>query len=213
MLTAAVLIFCTALLFSFARKEKRVLVFSLTKGYHHHSIAAGITAIQQLGEKNGFAVDTTTDASLFTTKNLKKYRVIIFLSTTGTVFNEVQQEAFKTYIHQGGGYVGIHAATDTEYDWPWYNQLVGAYFKSHPKPQKADVLVQDRTFIATKMLPEKWNRYDEWYNFKMLDTSTKVLVSIDEKSYEGGKNGDKHPMSWYHEFEGRPFDNPARLKK
>jgi type 1 glutamine amidotransferase len=192
---------------SFARKQPKILIFSLTKGYHHQSIAKGISAIQQLGKENNFLVDTTTNAALFTSKNLKQYKAVVFLSTSGDVLNQEQEEAFKNYIESGGGYVGIHAATDTEYDWPWYNELVGAYFKSHPKPQEAVLKVNDTNFIATKHLPAEWKRFDEWYNFKSthFDKVT-IILSIDEKSYTGGENGDNHPMSWYHSVgKGRAF--------
>jgi cytochrome c len=114
------------------------------------------------------------------------------------------QAAFEKYIQSGGGYVGVHAASDTEYDWPWYNKLVGAQFKSHPKQQEAVLHVVDSNFIATKHLPREWKRWDEWYNFKnlMLDNTYHVLITIDESSYTGGENGAFHPMSWYHDFDG-----------
>lgn len=188
---------------SFYKKQDRVLVFSKTMGFHHASIPKGIAAIQQLGKENGFIADTTTNAALFTKKNLKKYKAVIFLNTTGNVLNNEEQEAFETYIHHGGGYVGIHAATDTEYDWPWYNNLAGAYFKSHPKQQEAVLHVTDSSFIATKHLPGAWKRFDEWYNFKSTKwNNVHVLLTIDESSYTGGENGNYHPMSWYHDFEG-----------
>jgi type 1 glutamine amidotransferase len=192
------------LLFSFAveKKMKRVLVYSKTRGFHHASIPVGVAAIQKLGAENKFAVDTTTDSTFFTKKTLKKYAAVIFMSTTGNVLNDEQQAAFQKYIQGGGGYVGIHAATDTEYDWPWYNQLVGAYFKSHPKQQKATINVVDPTHISTQHLPAKWERFDEWYNFKSLQNGLHVLLTIDEKSYTGGENGDVHPMAWYHDFDG-----------
>ncbi|OKS87912.1 ThuA domain-containing protein [Mucilaginibacter polytrichastri] len=181
---------------------KSVLIFSKTAGYHHNSIAAGIPAIIKLGQENGFSVDTTTNAALFTESNLKKYDAVIFLSTTGDVLNDEQQEAFKKYIESGKGFVGVHAATDTEYDWPWYGDLVGAYFKSHPKQQQATFHVVDRNFIATKHLPETWSRFDELYNFKYIAKGLHILITIDEKSYTGGENGDNHPMSWYHDYDG-----------
>lgn len=196
---------CIALLslsFVTHKKTPRVLIFSKTAGYHHASIPAGIAAIQKLGAENNFKVDTTTDASLFTKKNLKKYAAVIFLNTTGDVLNDEQQAAFEKYIRSGKGFMGIHAATDTEYDWPWYNQLVGAYFKSHPKQQHADLTIVDPTHASTKHLPETWKRFDEWYNFKSMQPGLQVLIKIDEKSYSGGENGDFHPMAWYHEFDG-----------
>ncbi len=142
-----------------ANNASRVLVFSRTKGYYHESIPSGIAAIQKLGSENGFQVDTTKDASQFTAENLKKYGAIIFLSTTQDVLNDEQQKAMEGYVRGGGGFVGIHAAADTEYDWPWYNKLVGAYFKSHPNNpnvRKATVKVIDKTHPATRDLPVNW---------------------------------------------------------
>ncbi len=200
-------LFCTVLLTLFfinpvAAKKKRVLVFSKTAGFYHTSIPAGIAAIQKLGIENGFEVDTTKNAALFNTKNLKKYAAIIFLGTTGDVFNEEQQSAFEKYIRSGGGYAGIHAATDTEYGWPWYGKLAGAWFINHPAQQEAILNVVNSNTIATKHLPEVWKRKDEWYNFKEISKDLNVLIKIDENSYKGGENGDNHPMSWYHAFDG-----------
>ena len=188
-----------------ASNTSRVLVFSRTKGYYHESIPTGIAAIQKLGSENGFQVDTTNDAGKFTDENLKKYKAVIFLSTTQDVLNNEQQAAMENYIRGGGGFVGVHAAADTEYDWPWYNKLVGAYFKSHPNNpnvRKAVVNVNDRNHPGTKDLPEKWERSDEWYNYKDINPDLKVLAKLDEKSYEGGENGDNHPIIWYHEYDG-----------
>jgi type 1 glutamine amidotransferase len=182
--------------------KPKVLVFCKTAGYHHNSIAAGVKAIMKLGRKNDFDVDSTTDATKFTSDNLKQYAAVIFLSTTGDVLNDTQQAEFEKYIRDGGGFVGVHAATDTEYDWQWYGNLVGAYFKSHPAQQIATIKVIDADFIATKGLPTEWKRFDEWYNFKWMATDLHILLKIDETSYKGGEMGDNHPMSWYHEYEG-----------
>ncbi|MEO6849854.1 MAG: ThuA domain-containing protein [Mucilaginibacter sp.] len=199
-----VLILCllVQLPFSHLTAKQKVLVFSKTVVYHHASIGVGLLAIIKLGNENHFDVDTTTDASKFTSDNLKQYAAVIFLSTTGNVLNDEQQKAFEQYIKSGGGFVGVHAATDTEYGWPWYGDLVGAYFKSHPKQQEATLHVVDKDFIATKYLPEEWKRFDEWYNFKYIAKGLHVVITIDEKSYTGGENGDNHPMSWYHEYDG-----------
>lgn len=182
-----------------------VLVFSKTSGYYHESIPDGIAAIQKLGSENGFAVDTTKDASKFAESNLKRYKAIIFLSTTQDVLNSEQEKAMENYIKGGGGFVGVHAAADTEYEWPWYNKLVGAYFKSHPNNpnvRKAVINVTDKSHPSTKELPEKWERSDEWYNYKNINPELKVLARLDETSYEGGENGDNHPIIWYHEYDG-----------
>ncbi|HJQ11630.1 MAG TPA: ThuA domain-containing protein [Gemmatimonadaceae bacterium] len=186
-------------------QQPRVLVFSKTAGYRHSSIPNGIAAIRKLGQENGFAVDATEDASAFTSKNLARYRAVVFMSTTGDVLDPAQQDDFERYIQAGGGYVGVHSATDTEYDWPWYGRLAGAYFTSHPNNpnvRKGTFRVIDKNHVSTQGLPDRWDREDEFYNFKSIDPSIHVLVDIDERSYEGGTNGDRHPMSWYHDFDG-----------
>lgn len=190
---------------SFTPREARVLVFSKTAGFRHNSIPAGITAIQQLGTKHQFVVDTTEDARNFNEKNLQRYNAIVFLNTTADVLNQEQQNDFERFIQAGGGFVGIHAATDTEYDWPWYNKLVGAWFESHPNNpnvRKGTFRVLNTNHIATDSLPIEWEREDEFYNFKDINPEINVLIDIDEKSYEGGTNGDNHPMAWYHEYDG-----------
>ena len=184
---------------------RRVLVFSKTKGWKHTSIPFGIAALQKLGRENSFRVDTTKNANYFTDDSLKNYQAVVFLSTTGNVLNPVQQAAFERYIQAGGGYMGIHAAADTEYDWPWYNKLVGAYFSSHPSNsnvRKATVDVTDKSHPSTTHLPDRWERTDEWYNYRSFYTDLNVLANLDENTYEGGTNGSNHPIVWYHEFDG-----------
>ncbi len=186
-------------------QTQRVLVFSKTEGFHHASIDAGKTALTKMAAEKGFAVDFTVDATQFTTNNLKKYSAVVFLSTTGDVLNDAQQQEFERYIQAGGGYVGIHAAADCEYDWAWYGKLVGAWFLNHPMPnniQKGKFYVVDKNSFATKDMPDTFERTDEFYSFKNIDPSIHVLVKIDETSYQGGKNSDNHPMSWYHDFDG-----------
>ncbi|WP_460670974.1 ThuA domain-containing protein [Larkinella ripae] len=183
----------------------RVLVFSKTKGWKHTSIPFGIAALQKLGRENNFLVDTTKNAAVFTDETLKKYATVIFNNTTGNVLNGEQQAAFERYIQAGGGYVGIHAAADTEYDWPWYARLMGAHFASHPhnpNVRKATVDVTDHKHVSTVQLPDRWERTDEWYNYRSFYTGIKPLAYLDESSYEGGTNGANHPISWYHEFDG-----------
>ena len=186
--------------------QNRILVFSKTAVFRHASIGAGKTAIQKLGAENGFAVDTTEDATLFNEQNLRRYAAVVFLSTTGDVLNDLQQNAFERYIQSGGGYLGIHAATDTEYDWPWYGKLAGGYFKDHPSTpsnvQHGVYHVADKTHPSTSFLPEPWERTDEFYSFKNFNPDVKVLLTLDEKSYIGGSMGDYHPSAWYHEYDG-----------
>jgi type 1 glutamine amidotransferase len=180
-----------------------VLVFSKTAGFRHDSIPAGVQAVRDLGAANGFTVTATEDAAAFTTANLAGYEAVVFLSTTGDVLNADQQTAFESYIRGGGGYVGVHAAADTEYDWPFYGNLVGAYFASHPAIQPADIVVEDRAHAATAHLPGRWHRTDEWYNYRTNPrTSAHVLAALDESTYSGGGMGADHPIAWCKPFEG-----------
>jgi cytochrome c len=186
-----------------ARKGKpHILVFSKTAGFRHNSIPDGKAAIMELGRQNNFEVDTTEEAGYITEDSLKKYSAVVFLNTTMDVLNNQQEADFERYIQAGGGFVGIHSATDTEYDWGWYGRLVGGYFNGHPETQPAKLEVVDATHVSTKHLPKEWSRTDEWYNFKKLNKDVHVLLKIDEKSYKGGTNGDDHPMAWYHEYDG-----------
>jgi cytochrome c len=202
---------CSYISCSNKREEKtRVLVFCLTKGYHHESITDGIAAIQKLGKENNFDVDTTTNPDMFVDSTLKDYSAVIFLSTTGDVLNYRQEAAFERYIQAGGGYVGVHAAADCEYDWGWYGRLAGAYFYDHPgihdtahNVQEGVLNVIDQSNNATKDLPKQWKRTDEFYSFKKFDSAdVHVLMTIDENSYHGGKRMGYHPMTWYHEYDG-----------
>ena len=184
----------------------KVLVFSKTAGFEHDSIDAGIAAIQELGTAHGFSVDASEDAALFTDDGLAPYAVIIFLNTTGDILDSAQQGAMERFIQNGGGFVGIHSATDTEYDWTWYGQLVGSYFDGHPTIQAAEVNVVDADHLATQGLPSPWTRTDEWYNFAPDPSSVTVLLTVDETTYSGGTMGNPHPIAWYHEFDnGRSF--------
>src|SRR5580704_16458744 len=187
----------------------RILVFSKTTGFHHASIADGNVAIQQLGKENQFNVDTTTDASWFTDDSLKKYSAVVFLSTTGNVLDYRQRVALERYIQAGGGFVGIHAAADCEYDWHWYGRMVGGYFLDHPgihdsfpNVQEGVLQVVDTGNDATKFLPRPWKRTDEYYSYKELNPDVHVLLKIDERSYKGGHKMGDHPMAWYHEYDG-----------
>jgi len=180
-----------------------VLVFSKTTGFRHDSIAAGVQAVTELGQANGFSVSATEDAGAFTTANLAQYEAVVFLNTTGDVLAAAQQTAFEAYIGDGGGFVGVHSAADTEYDWPFYGELVGAYFDSHPAVQEADIHVEDRAHPGTAHLPRTWTRTDEWYDYRASPRpSAKVLASLDESTYSGGRMGDDHPITWCQEHAG-----------
>jgi len=185
-------------------QKNKILVFCKTAGFHHNSIEQGIHAIQELGSAHGVGVDSTVDATKFNDETLKQYDAVVFLSTTGDVLDDTQQQAFERYIQAGGGFVGVHAATDCEYDWPWFGKLVGAYFAGHPAPQEALLEVINRDFPATNPLPAQWRRKDEWYKFRKRPEDVHVLINLDERSYDAGENGmgNPHPISWYHEYDG-----------
>ncbi len=226
--------------------EPKLLVFTKTAGYRHASIEAGVAAIQQLGQAEGFTVETTEDSTLITEENLRQYAAVLFLNTSGDVLNNWQQADFQRYIEAGGGFVGIHGAAATEYDWKWYGKLVGAFFDEHPEIQQATVNVVNSDHPATKGLATTWPRTDEWYNFKpvppndkvyitgakgnythssidsseaainvpmnarwifdskkpFLSEQVKVLLTLDENTFKGGKHGASHPIAWCQEYEG-----------
>lgn len=188
---------------SHSADTERVLVFSKTAGFRHDAIPDGVAAVKKLGESGGFAVEATEDAAAFTKRNLRRYDAVVFLSTTGDVLDPAQQRAFEGYIRHGGGYVGIHAAADTEYDWAFYGGLAGAYFQSHPAIQPATVMVEDRAHPATSELPPTWNRTDEWYNYRSDPRDrAHILASLDESSYTGGTMNGDHPIAWCQDYQG-----------
>jgi len=180
-----------------------ILVFSKTDGWRHDSIEAGHNAFRRLGEEHNSNITITEDAEMFHPDSLGQFDAIVFLNTTETVFNQDQRNAFKEYIQNGGGFVGVHSATDTEYDWPWYGELVGAWFDNHPPGIiNADLIVEDHDHSSTRNLPEVWNRDDEWYNFRGFEDHINVLIRLDTDSFEGSDHPNDHPIAWYHEFDG-----------
>ncbi|MEM6632042.1 MAG: ThuA domain-containing protein [Bacteroidota bacterium] len=185
-----------------AQESMNILVFSKTAGFRHGSISNGIAALRGLGENNGASIEFTESSLEFTSDNLDNYNVIVFLNTTGDILNDSQQDAMQAWYRAGGGFVGIHSAADTEYNWPWYNQLLGAWFNGHPQIQEANMEVVDSTHISIGHLARQWRRRDEWYNYRSVQDHIQVLINLDESSYQGGTMGNNHPISWYHEFEG-----------
>lgn len=185
---------------------RRLLVFSKTGGFRHASIKDGKIALQKLATEHNFSVDFTEDAAAFSDANLAHYNAVVFMLTTGTILDDNQKAAFERYIRAGGGYVGVHSASDTEYAWSWYGGLVGAYFDrvhGHSKVVQATIHVTDRTHLSTMMLPALWVRTDEWYNFASNPRgNVNVLMTIDESTYKGGTMGADHPIAWYHEYDG-----------
>jgi type 1 glutamine amidotransferase len=182
----------------------RVLVFTRTTGFRHASIPAGIAALRALGATDGFTVTATEDPAAFRPATLAGYRVVVFLSTTGEVLDPAGRTALEAYVRGGGGWVGVHSASDTEYGWAFYGRLVGARFAGHPAVQP--VTVRFRPGPLTAGLPASWRITDEPYNFRARPTGVRVLGSLDESTYSGGAMGADHPIAWTAEVgRGRSF--------
>jgi type 1 glutamine amidotransferase len=176
-----------------APRPFRALVFTKTTGYRHDSIPSGVAAIKRLGARHGFRVDTTSDASRFSHSRLRRYDVVIFLSTTGTPIKRMsERRAFQAYIRDGGGFLGIHAASDTRGDWPWYERLVGARFKRHDRGvSERAVRITDDGTAATRTLPDPWQRTDEWYEFRSAPPAH-VLAQLSPS----------RPLAWCRRYDG-----------
>lgn len=182
--------------------KPRILVFTRTEGFRHGSIADGLRMFEQLAEENLWEVVSTEDAGQFQTGQLVGFDLVVFMNTTGDVLDREQEVAFESYIQGGGSFMGIHAATDTEYEWAWYGELVGAYFNGHPSVQQATVEVVNGDHPSTASLERSWERRDEWYNFRNLQSDIVPLLMLDEGTYQGGTMGDFHPISWFRTFDG-----------
>ncbi len=186
------------------RPRFAVLVFSKTAGFRHGSIESGVAAVQTLGAAHDFAVTATEDAATFSDAGLAPFDVLLFLNTTGDVFDDAQQAAMERFVRAGGGFAGVHAATDTEYGWPWYNGLVGAYFNGHPPVQPALLRAPDPAHPSTSGLPDPWARTDEWYSFRDVAADLDTLLLLDEGSYSLGATPAMgvHPIAWCHGYDG-----------
>jgi len=185
-----------------AQSSKSVLIFTKTNGFRHQSIPKGVAVVSQLLNDNKINYVHTDDSIHFHADSLKKYDAVIFLNTTGDILDKTQKENFQKFIQSGKGYVGIHAASDTEYNWPWYGALVGGYFVSHPEVQEARIDVLKRTHPSTSHLQQTWIHRDEWYDFRNVKDGLNILMTLDETSYKGGKMGKFHPIAWFQEFDG-----------
>lgn len=193
-------------------KQFRALLFTKTAGWHHPSIVDGVTAMRELSKVHHFEVDWHEGANQFNDENLAKYDVVIFLLTTGNVLNEVQQKSLKTFINQGKGFVGIHSASDTEYDWPWYRGLVGRNFVIHPAVQTAKITVIDTDFPGVEFMPKSFLWTDEYYEFtEEHSDNLKYILTVDESTYspeaewgdiKSAGMGKFHPVAWYQEYDG-----------
>ena len=195
-----------------AQKQFKALLVTTTRGWHHEALHSGVLAIQQLGIKNFYDVTLFEDPKGFTDKYMEQFQVVIFLCTTGDIFDSAQQKVMERFIQAGKGYVGIHSASDTEYDWEWYTKLVGRMFHIHPVIQTAKLNVLDPAFPGVQgFMGNKWWT-DEWYEFgPEKTTGLNYVMSVDETTYnpkadwgkvKGEGMGKLHPVTWYHTYDG-----------
>lgn len=174
-----------------------VLVFTRTLGYRHASIPDGIRAVRRLAEADGLVVHATEDPTAFTDDGLRGLALVVFLSTSGDVLAADQREALARWLRAGGAFAGVHSASDCEQSWPGYVDLVGARFTGHPDVQTATVRVEDPDHPSTAGLPAVWRHRDEWYEFDRNPRGrVRVLLTVDESTYDGGGMGADHPVAW-----------------
>jgi uncharacterized protein len=192
-------------------KRPAILIFSKTNGFRHEAaITAGNAFFASIAQKNGWGYFQTENGATFSPEILAQFDAVVFNNASGDVFTLSQKQAFKNFVEQGGGYIGIHAAGDSSHSWAWHvNALIGAKFTGHPmRPQfqEARLQIEDPTHSATLGLPASFLRTDEWYSFATSPRAAgfHILVTVDEASYTPvgifGKNlamGKDHPIVWW----------------
>lgn len=188
----------------FCQTNSEILVFSKTNSYRHASITDGINALSKMAIEESWTITFTEDSIYFNEANLKSKDLIIFLNTTGDILGDNEKVAFENYIKNGGGFLGIHAASDTEFEWPFYAEMIGAQFLNHPKIQDAKLNVHlEETHKSIQHLDSIWMRKDEWYNFRKAPSDhLNVLIDLDEKTITGKIMNSYHPISWYQVYHG-----------
>ena len=192
--------------------QKRVLVYTKNgKGFVHTNIANSVESLKKIGILNNLIVDVSEDPSVMTSEKLAKYNCLVFSNTNNEIFEtEEQRRAFVSYIHNGGAFVGIHIASGSERNWPWFHEMIGGLFKRHPAFQSFEIKVIDKNHPSTVMLPEIWKKEDECYFMTELNTNSHVLLAADLRTvidtekevYPGRVFGDYFPLAWCHQFEG-----------
>ena len=188
--------------------ELNLLVFSKTSGYRHESISSGLKMLYDLSKKQNWIITATENGSFFNDDNLQNIDVIVFLNPTGDGLNEEEQKAFEKFAQSKKGIVGIHAAADFEYEWPFYGNIMGAYFRTHPPAQEGTVIFEDYGHPAMKPFKgmKTYTTFDEWYSYKENPRSkVHVLATLDENSIkkasdDNWKMGD-HPIIWWQEVD------------
>ena len=186
---------------------QRVLLFTKTTGYRHESIEAGVAALRELAAEAGVELDHSEDGTVFTEQNLARYDATVWLDVAGDVLEDEQRAALAAFLRGGGGFAGIHSASDAEVSWPEFERIIGARFLSHPNDelqlQEATMRVVDAGHPSTTGLPDPWNWTDEWYVYTSDPSErVQVLLEVDESTYDtdGVPMGERHPISWHSSY-------------
>lgn len=209
-LCTCVLALCCSVL---SAQQFKVLLVTETAGWQHESTFDAIPAVKKLAQRHEFRVDLKQKAMRLTEDQLMSYDVLLMINTTGDVFNDAEQALIEKFIQSGKGWVGVHAASDTEYDWKWYTEMVGHMFKIHPTIQTAMVDVHDTSFPGLTGWPKRRMWTDEFYEYLSGDRRPdfNYLITVDEKTYkpyakwgdnESVGHPDFHPVAWYHDYDG-----------
>lgn len=212
LLALAIVTLCIQPNASAQTKQFKALLVTTTNGWHHESVHYGVVALKELAIRNYFDVTLLENPKGFTDKYVEQFQVIIFLNTTANIFDSAQEKVMERFIKSGKGYVGIHSASDTEYDWDWYTKLVGRMFYIHPVIQTAKLNIIDASFPGLQGFANNKLWTDEWYEFgPEKTTGLNYVLAVDESTYDpkvqwGEKKatgmGKLHPISWYHNYDG-----------
>ncbi len=185
----------------------RVLMLTATAGFRHDSITAARQVMSTLGIGNSFTVTATEDVSSITASSLASHQVLMVALTSGELpFSAAQKTAILSFVEDGGGFIGVHSATDTLYEWPDYGRLIGAYFLEHPWTQPGTVIVESQAHPATAGLGDRFAIREEFYTFRENPRPrVQVLLRLDAASVAAA--GD-YPLAWAHAFgRGRVYYN------
>jgi type 1 glutamine amidotransferase len=213
---AALVLTVVSLALAADKPNDKVLVYTRNytpdgKGYVHENIATSVETIRQLGAENNFDIDASDDPKVFTVENLKRFKAIVFSNSNNEAFtDDSQREALQKFVRSGGGVVGIHIATGSERQWPYFWSLMGGRFIRHPKLQKFTVIVKDTAHPATNGLPATFEWEDECYLFDKTNPNVKVLLAADPAKLNDPKKDEQpgalrdglYPLSWYNTFDG-----------
>jgi uncharacterized protein len=198
-----------------APKKGKLLYMTLTKGYHHESVEMSKQIVKEIGEKSGaFETTVTEDVGDFTAQNLKNYDAVMFNTTGELPMTDSEKEAFASFVKSGHGFVGVHSATDTFYEWEAYHDIIGGYFNGHPWHENVTIEVADPASKIVGFLGKSFQVNDEIYQISDFKAdSSHVLLRLDPASVNLKKEGVTHryygwPTSWTRNYgKGRVYYN------